>query len=423
LPIEIRTVEGKGRGLFALKDFSIGDTLWKETSAVTLALSERKRGESCDHCYKIFEDVYYVKEIDEQLNFDRFFDLIGKDQEAYEQLKEEIRGQFHITKIEPIYFQISTGLVLKQIPPILKSSASETNRETSKDSITGYDIRSSDASSISDIAVFCSEECMHNALESWLPLERQFSQGKPLDWIRHSSVSDEDQWMIFAMRVMSSLFQQMKLKREKQQQQQQQQSTEDVATVMNNIGRDESFSSQRKPSRNNISLLELFERLCFVPCNNPILSKEELLQLAAMQYLLPKESRHLLNEETFFRLKSLSNLNSMTFWSQSLSFTGKMADPENMHLSTTVRDRLELVGLFPLATLLNHGCEPNVCTGPVLNGHREVPFIARKAIRKGQELCWAYVDHKETEKRRRTLLNTYYFWCKCERCTTTTTAK
>ncbi|KAH9593523.1 SET domain [Trypanosoma melophagium] len=83
------------------------------------------------------------------------------------------------------------------------------------------------------------------------------------------------------------------------------------------------------------------------------------------------------------------------------------------------------VALYPEASYFNHSCLPNLCR--VKCRGRLAAFYALRKIRKGDPLTICYVDvqEKSSAERRRILLESYRFFCQCERChgcsTTTTT--
>ncbi|KAI8813597.1 hypothetical protein BJ742DRAFT_849434 [Cladochytrium replicatum] len=90
------------------------------------------------------------------------------------------------------------------------------------------------------------------------------------------------------------------------------------------------------------------------------------------------------------------------------------------------------VGMFPLASMLNHSCIPNcsyvvesVYTGleqDEMRGAAAVRMVVRtnRAVKEGEELCLSYVDLMLPKQERRfELLKSKNFWCNCERCEAT----
>ncbi|CAM9294139.1 unnamed protein product [Scytosiphon promiscuus] len=72
------------------------------------------------------------------------------------------------------------------------------------------------------------------------------------------------------------------------------------------------------------------------------------------------------------------------------------------------------VGLFPLTAMINHSCRPN-CTFVYFEGKLEVRAL--EAISAGSELSVYYIDLlQNTSARRKELLLSKHFLCKCSRC-------
>ncbi|KAK4512919.1 uncharacterized protein ATC70_003629 [Mucor velutinosus] len=81
-----------------------------------------------------------------------------------------------------------------------------------------------------------------------------------------------------------------------------------------------------------------------------------------------------------------------------------------------VTDDLELLGwgIYPSAVYFNHSCDANVVK--VREG-RQMKFLARRMIEKGEEACISYGSVGEDVKDRRArLLSHYHFLCQCTRC-------
>eukprot|EP00903_Cladosiphon_okamuranus_P008244 g7936.t1 len=72
------------------------------------------------------------------------------------------------------------------------------------------------------------------------------------------------------------------------------------------------------------------------------------------------------------------------------------------------------VGMFPLAAMINHSCRPN-CTFVYFGGQLEVRTL--EPVAAGADLCVYYIDLLQgTTARRRELLASKHFLCKCPRC-------
>ncbi|KAL0138157.1 hypothetical protein V8B55DRAFT_1535568 [Mucor lusitanicus] len=81
-----------------------------------------------------------------------------------------------------------------------------------------------------------------------------------------------------------------------------------------------------------------------------------------------------------------------------------------------VTDDLELLGwgIYPSAVYFNHSCDANVVK--VREG-RQMKFIARRMIEKGEEACISYGSvGEDVSERRSRLLSHYHFLCQCTRC-------
>lgn len=79
-----------------------------------------------------------------------------------------------------------------------------------------------------------------------------------------------------------------------------------------------------------------------------------------------------------------------------------------------VPQRILGVGLYPLASLINHSCQPNCGfynRGPTL-------YIRTLCdVKEGEELCYSYIDlYQSRSKRKAELLETKHFDCLCNRC-------
>jgi len=75
-------------------------------------------------------------------------------------------------------------------------------------------------------------------------------------------------------------------------------------------------------------------------------------------------------------------------------------------------------GLFVFANSMNHSCAPNTIVVSCFNSFL-IRVIAIKEIKKGEELCFSYIDEEAPyEERQRQLQKLYLFQCRCSRCET-----
>ena len=73
--------------------------------------------------------------------------------------------------------------------------------------------------------------------------------------------------------------------------------------------------------------------------------------------------------------------------------------------------------LYPVASLLNHSCAPNLARARVGPGLRSAAFVALRDVEAGEELQISYVCVSRPGARRRAALRAAYgFDCCCERC-------
>lgn len=81
------------------------------------------------------------------------------------------------------------------------------------------------------------------------------------------------------------------------------------------------------------------------------------------------------------------------------------------------RDEMEIgSGIFPLASLFNHSCAPNVIR---INVENKLVFIVSRPIEKNQQLFVCYRSNfygTDRQQRREELLASYRFKCTCEAC-------
>lgn len=73
------------------------------------------------------------------------------------------------------------------------------------------------------------------------------------------------------------------------------------------------------------------------------------------------------------------------------------------------------IGLYPLVSMISHDCRPNCCFST--RDDRTIVVSSIADIDAGEEICLSYVDLMQpTHVRRKTLLESKYFLCQCERC-------
>jgi len=71
-------------------------------------------------------------------------------------------------------------------------------------------------------------------------------------------------------------------------------------------------------------------------------------------------------------------------------------------------------GTYPFSSLFNHSCFPN-CV--IMYQKNQQVIRAIRKIRKGEEICYSYIDSAMTTSvRRDLLLDKYFFKCFCEKC-------
>jgi hypothetical protein len=113
---------------------------------------------------------------------------------------------------------------------------------------------------------------------------------------------------------------------------------------------------------------------------------------------------HHLFRSIYFR----ENANSFGLW--------EMGNNDITNADGGVADDLELLGwgIYPSAVYFNHSCDANVIK--VREG-RNMIFITRHMINKGEEACISYGSvGEDVESRRSRLLEHYHFLCNCTRC-------
>ncbi|KAL7326964.1 hypothetical protein PS15p_209224 [Mucor circinelloides] len=113
---------------------------------------------------------------------------------------------------------------------------------------------------------------------------------------------------------------------------------------------------------------------------------------------------HRLFRSIYFREKA----NSFGLW--------EMGDSGVSLADGGVTDDLELLGwgIYPSAVYFNHSCDANVIK---VRENRQIKFIARRMIEKGQEACISYGSvGEDVSERRARLLSHYHFLCQCTRC-------
>ena len=80
----------------------------------------------------------------------------------------------------------------------------------------------------------------------------------------------------------------------------------------------------------------------------------------------------------------------------------------------------DAVGVFPLASMINHDCAPNCELAVDASG---VLYVrGARAVAAGEELSYSYIDAADLRKtaaaraRRRVLSRAFHFRCACARC-------
>ena len=86
-----------------------------------------------------------------------------------------------------------------------------------------------------------------------------------------------------------------------------------------------------------------------------------------------------------------------------------------IEFDTSLFPAMRGAAVFPLASSLNHSCDPN-CEVAYVDDAR-VLVVARRTLKPGEELTIAYVDvDADVGERRDELREVYGFECVCERC-------
>lgn len=118
------------------------------------------------------------------------------------------------------------------------------------------------------------------------------------------------------------------------------------------------------------------------------------------------------------KLKSIINLNARTFANNDVKLTARFNEKNELFIEPDIQPKMEgMSGLYAVASLFNHSCSPNVAVkSPSFSGHEQT-FVATRDIKQGEELFVSYHDESDVKSRRRYLHKSYYFWCKCPRCT------
>ena len=88
---------------------------------------------------------------------------------------------------------------------------------------------------------------------------------------------------------------------------------------------------------------------------------------------------------------------------------------ETFEFDTTVFPAFKAAGVFPIASSLNHSCDPNCEVAYVENS--DVHILAKRVVKCDEECTIAYVDPElDGETRREELRETYGFDCECDVC-------
>ena len=97
------------------------------------------------------------------------------------------------------------------------------------------------------------------------------------------------------------------------------------------------------------------------------------------------------------------------------SFRWGYGEDEGFDFDTTVFPAFKGTAIFPLASSLNHSCDPN-CEVAYVDDSR-VHILAKRSISRDEECTIAYVDPDlDGEERREELKETYGFDCECDVC-------
>eukprot|EP01117_Protostelium_nocturnum_P017830 TRINITY_DN732_c0_g1_i4.p1 TRINITY_DN732_c0_g1~~TRINITY_DN732_c0_g1_i4.p1 ORF type:complete len:205 (+),score=0.42 TRINITY_DN732_c0_g1_i4:640-1254(+) len=73
-------------------------------------------------------------------------------------------------------------------------------------------------------------------------------------------------------------------------------------------------------------------------------------------------------------------------------------------------------GLFLIGNSMNHSCRPNCVVASSFPDHH-IKVIALREIKKGEQLCFSYIDEEQPcSSRQQQLWDRYLFHCKCHKC-------
>eukprot|EP01114_Cavostelium_apophysatum_P020688 TRINITY_DN7001_c0_g1_i2.p1 TRINITY_DN7001_c0_g1~~TRINITY_DN7001_c0_g1_i2.p1 ORF type:complete len:403 (-),score=46.79 TRINITY_DN7001_c0_g1_i2:121-1329(-) len=326
-PVEVKKVEGKGRGMFATKPISKGEAVFFEEPFISLDYSA-KSNEYCHNCYKPFRDIDYIE-----------------------------RGQPFISKkefekIAPAEFLDNMRKGYK-MTPIQKTRCPECE------------------------TTYCSDRCLRKAREIYhqiecLPHFRGLKEELQKSLAFHP----------FLLRIASALYQQQIY----------------------------------PPTNPGLLVQEKLNHLCFKPTEKPW-SKEYLDALVSIQKLLPPDTS-VATLENLDRVHSTISLNSITITTSTLGITAINKSGEMFVKATTDEQNavVRAVGVFALASYMNHSCDANVVIK--LGNHGSyLGFTADRDLKRGDELFCNYVSSSDTrEERRKRLFEHYQFLCECPKC-------
>lgn len=159
------------------------------------------------------------------------------------------------------------------------------------------------------------------------------------------------------------------------------------------------------------SLEDPIDRMCYAPCEEPVLTAVEEKQRDIISQIIGHE----VSPRDWHRLRSAVKLNALPVWVSAPLVWGKLRDAGNLDIRPDYSDRLHITGYYPLASFFNHSCVPNVAMEEGLE-NSVVEFVATRDIAAGEELVIRYDDIKNAAARRQWLYNNYYFICKCPSC-------
>ncbi|KAK8807372.1 hypothetical protein WA158_004131 [Blastocystis sp. Blastoise] len=133
--------------------------------------------------------------------------------------------------------------------------------------------------------------------------------------------------------------------------------------------------------------------------------QQELCQHYSATYTQAEKEAHYYYDE----LKSFSSLTFEVFFRLLLILR---------YNATPIKDAMNSLGtgIYPTGAYINHSCLPNICLREI-NGGDTLVFRAIRDIKKGEEVCYSYIDTMlNRETRLSVLKQSFLFTCKCPRC-------